>query len=670
MLLEESISNKFRLILSISNKYCSKLIIMQSKRWHISTIFSLLALLVIVYSITYSGRFIIDDEHILASRSISLTFDEQINNTRVIGNSRVFALSQLPDAAMNIEPLQTVLGVPFVILASLLNVGQVQCLFLMNIWITALTAVILFLIAIIKGYSKGVALIVALLFGFCTIAFPYSRTFFRDPLAMFFLATSWMFAAAILQQSNRVGNGKKRLLLWIGLFISLGAGVLTKNTILIAFPVIFLELLIGNLRGNLYSEIVKMIKRAWKLGLIILGCLGLFGIIWFMVTPSIPSLARFTPSYYGYLLKFFFTTPRPHILEALTGPFISPGKSIFIFSPVLLLSIWSLVFRFRSSWSAWLYMILLIVFQGLFYDDEWAGHINWGLRYILPAIPGIMVTIAPLIQRLVLSWKGLVGLILFAGISLFIQLLGVLTPISNYFQEMFTSNPPVSEFSTEWGINHQIIFWCIQWIKSGKPLDLALARNDYNSYISVAIGVIVLILVFLSLYQYRFHKLAYVSVIVIVNVSILVLILNVNDPLYMRNRKDYHDSQQFITEEYLVGDLVLIKSYGSPIWDYWMNWTQPGIQWTSLPYFFPAPEKIKEFQNTNNPDVAMANSSLTILSRNIRSGMRVWLVVPSDSPGAELGIEKQWLANRSNKEICRLFKGKNGFTELCMFIIR
>jgi|WetSurMetagenome_2_1015567.scaffolds.fasta_scaffold46591_2 hypothetical protein len=642
---------------------------MNSLRSYISTAFSILALLVIVYSIVYSGRFIIDDEHILAARAISLASDNHVNNTRVIGNSRVFALSQLPIAAMNIEPAQTALGVPLVKFAYFLGVGQVQALFLMNIWVTALTAVILFLTTLIKGYSKLTALVLSLLFGLCTIVFPYTRTFFRDPLAMFFLASAWMCVSAILHHSKNIMYGVKRSLLWIGLFTSLVAGVLTKNTILIAFPVIFLELLIGKWQKGHIAVNRIMAIRSPKIWGLLLASLGSFGLIWFLVIPSISSLARFTPAYYGYLFQFFFTTPHPHLLEAFTGPFISPGKSIFIFSPVLLLSIWSLIYRLKSSWSAWLYLILLIIFQGLFYDDEWAGHINWGIRYILPAIPLLMLTLAPLVDNALTSIKGWVTILIFGSISFIIQLLGVLPPIGKYYTEVFTTVPAITEFSTIWNTKNSILIWSANWILTGKSLDIAFTRMEEKITVLLPGVVIILLIIFISLWIYSLKKLSYLAVLLCIGLNIMMLFTYKNDPIFMKIRTDLKDTQNQISENYQPGDLVLIKSYGSPAWEYWMNWTKPEIQWTALPYYFPIPKIIEEYHITNNPEVAMDNASLAILNQEIRSGKRVWLILPYDSPGANLGIEKIWLVDRSKTVTCHLFQAKNENTEMCMFII-
>jgi hypothetical protein len=109
---------------------------------------SLFALLIAIYCLTYSGTFVTDDEHILSSRALSLAFDKSVNDNRVYGNSRVFALSNLAGTsatqALNIEPGQEIIGSTLARLAVILHIGHIQTLFLLNIGVTALTSAVLF----------------------------------------------------------------------------------------------------------------------------------------------------------------------------------------------------------------------------------------------------------------------------------------------------------------------------------------------------------------------------------------------------------------------------------------------------------------------------------------------------------------------------------------------
>ncbi len=174
---------------------------------------SIFVLLLAIYSLTYSGTFVTDDEHILASRTLSLAFDERINDSRVYGNGRVFALANLPPEqaaqAVNIEPGQALFGALLARLAVLLGVGRIQTIFLLNIWVTALTTLVTFGTVVVRGHSTLTATVTALLFSLGTLAWPYTRTYFRDPLAMLFLAVAWGCAQIIAFPNGKLFESKR-----------------------------------------------------------------------------------------------------------------------------------------------------------------------------------------------------------------------------------------------------------------------------------------------------------------------------------------------------------------------------------------------------------------------------------------------------------------------------
>src|SRR5512133_3496732 len=108
-------------------------------------------LIILVSSFLYSVTFVTDDEHILASRALSFAFEGDFNNSRVLGNNRVFEYSIIPEPwanqALNIEPAQAVAAGVLAMTAALLELGRIQLMFLLNIWLTAATAAIVYLSA-------------------------------------------------------------------------------------------------------------------------------------------------------------------------------------------------------------------------------------------------------------------------------------------------------------------------------------------------------------------------------------------------------------------------------------------------------------------------------------------------------------------------------------------
>jgi hypothetical protein len=639
-----------------------------------STALSILALLVAVYSLAYTGAFLTDDEHILATQSLSMAFDDSINFSRVMGNTRIYEYTAYPTPtstqALNIEPGQAFFGSILAKAAVRFGTGQVQTMYLLNVWVTALTAAVIFLTARIMNWSTTTGLILAAYFGLGTTAFPYAKTYFRDPLAALFLACAWLFAAALIQPLPAPPGRRRQGWLWVGLLASLAAGTLAKNTVLIALPVVLLQIVVFKCR---HAAAGTDKRRSWLTGknLILFsgGILAMIG-LWIVAAPRVPALARFTPQYYAFLIKFFLTTPRPNLLAALLGPLISPGKSLLIFSPVLILAVFALFRHFKSSWPAWLYLFLLILAQALFYDAVWAGHINWGLRYIIPAIPPLLLTVAPVIERWLQARFGRLALWITGLVGFFIQLSGVLVPVRQYFVQAATSSPPVSEHAMTWDVRQSIIGWGVRWIAGGQPLDLALARTGLLPaalILSAALGVVALAMI--GPRKKNPLRWGLIAIIGALGLNMLMLHVFKSDPQYASARTDLQQAHAEIAVHFRDGDALLLKTYGSPAWAYWMNWSASRLNWTSLPYAFPSTESIDRYRQTQNPEDALDKTSLAILQQAVASSERVWLLVPYDSPGASLGLEKAWLAGQSRDVACSQSVGQGGITELCAFEI-
>lgn len=630
-------------------------------------------LLSLVYSLFYNGLFSTDDEHILSTQALSIAFDGEMNFSRVIGNGRVFSYSQFTDPyadqALNIEPAQALFGSLLVKVAATLGIGRVQTLFLLTIWATAVTAAVIFLTVLRMGYPWLTALAAAIIFGLGTIVFPYSRTYFRDPLAMMFLACAWYFLCAVKQDLVSPKMDEKRVFYWLGLMVFLAAGALAKNIVLIAVPVVILDVFIA-LRRSTFSNEKYAKTKSKRLKWITLAAAVIVALIcWFVLIPSIPLLARFTPDYYSLLAKFFKDTPRPYFFEAVIGPFISPGKSIFIFSPILILTIPGLILRFKSSWQAWACLMLMIIGQALFYDFEWSGHINWGIRYLLPVVPLLLLTAVPAIDRMLRTRLGKVILCLLGVLSVGVQFLGVLVPVGNFYRAMYTAVEPVSEWSTIWQAQYSILTWNAKWLLSGQQVDIALARFSEKITLFLVIAVVIAVCMVLCLSMKRLKKYLWIFLVGSLVFNFYVAASFRNDETYGAARSDLRESYRYLTQQADPGDAVLIRSYGTPVWFFWMNWAGPQFHWTALPYYFPIPSLIEKYTASGNPEDALDDNTKVIIETSMLPGSSLWLLLPSDSPGANLELEKVWLTSRTISVSCTTFNSETEHTEVCRFII-
>jgi hypothetical protein len=113
-----------------------------------------------------------------------------------------------------------------------------------------------------------------------------------------------------------------------------------------------------------------------------------------------------------------------NVLAATWGFLFSPGKSVFLYTPPLVLALLGCVRFWRSQrWSA-LAMIATIVPVVLFYDrfPSWSGDWAWGPRYLVFAVP---VLLLPCISFLAsVRWPGKSLAVAVLALGLFVQLLG------------------------------------------------------------------------------------------------------------------------------------------------------------------------------------------------------------------------------------------------------
>lgn len=266
----------------------------------------------------------------------------------------------------------------------------------LNAPITAATAALLAGWALRLGAGKRSAAGLAVLYGFCTFAWPYSRTFFSEPLAALLLLLAAERAHAALwfcSPSTSAETGTRRA--WCSvpalLVSGLAAGLLvaTRVASAVALPVLLLYLLLAQAAMG-RNERLSLRERLWILACWGSGLLPGLGIVaWY-------NLVRFgTPLATGYAAEAtLFTTP---LLVGLHGLLLSPGKSLFLYAPPLLLAL-------PGAWRHWqrrrgLVLLVLGLFLAhlLLYATwgEWQGGGVWGPRFLLPVVPLLLLLATP-----------------------------------------------------------------------------------------------------------------------------------------------------------------------------------------------------------------------------------------------------------------------------------
>lgn len=357
----------------------------------------LFGLLAAIYFATYTGYPVSTDEWMLFDAARSAATDGTFELPYTF-NLQPFATRPGDQAVgrLDIEPAQVYGAAALITVARLLpGVGLMQAAWLFNIGVTALVAVVLFYYGVLLGYRQRTALLTALAFGLGSIVWPYTQMFFREPLLMLFI----LLAAYATERARR-----RSAPAWYGVaaLYVIGAA-LTKE----AGPSILPALLIIALPDAL----VRRIPRRVLMTLIAVGGLALVGA--------------------GIVFRSRFD----YLPEALAAYLISPGFSVWVFTPALVIGWFGAIRLWRArQWRELLApLITLLLFaigHASVHGTYWYGGLGWGPRFLVPVTPFLMLWLLPVLDN-VRGWRrALVG----AGLALSfaVQVIAICLPTFVY----------------------------------------------------------------------------------------------------------------------------------------------------------------------------------------------------------------------------------------------
>jgi hypothetical protein len=427
------------------------------RRWRIAL--SLGALLFLVYLLTFSGTVKSDDELFIIDTTDSMA----VRGSLLLNETVYLRGLQTTD----VEPAQPVLAIPLYWLAYHVPwMGNVHAIFLFNPIVIAALAVLFFFYALDLGYGERTALIATLLLGLTTILWPYAKTFFREPLT-----TLNLFAAAFFLERWRrdFTAGGRRQWLWLGL----GAGMtvlalLSKEAALIILPALVALAYPG------WDVIARHRRTVVKIG-IGLGVLALVLALALLFYRN--QIEALTGRYLvlGRIGAFFEGLPKAWWGTA--GYLLSPSKSIWWYSPPLLLALGSpLVLpgrRWRESILPLTLTLLFAVSYAAIRRELWHGGASWGARYMVPLTPFLMIAALPLLDQILdrQRWWPKMGLALLVLLGFAVQVGGVYVNIHSYY----TYQQDVTGL-TPW---HDSIIWSVRWSQAvGSLLFLPGAGTD------------------------------------------------------------------------------------------------------------------------------------------------------------------------------------------------
>ncbi len=337
--------------------------------------------LVAIYLLTYTGRFHVIDEVSIYALAENLAKRGALDTDQILWSQwarpprevqgdfgrggHVYSQKGWPTALL-----------PATLVALALPVdrwGLVFAAFFANIPLTALTAVGLAAFLHQLGFTARTATWTALIYGVGTLAWPYSRLLFGEPVATLGLVGA-LYAAHRGRETNSV-----RWLLLSALLFAFAVWARAVNLLLWPFFVLYL--------GATHTS-----PRPWRRTLFWAGSALVLGGGGY----ALYNVVRFgAPWYTGYQvsLREAFSTP---VWLGAYGLLLSPFRGLAWFSPI----VWAVLmgarpFYRRDPHSARVFAGMFATYT-LFYSTwwSWSGEFAWGPRFLLPVLPVLMPFVA------------------------------------------------------------------------------------------------------------------------------------------------------------------------------------------------------------------------------------------------------------------------------------
>lgn len=440
---------------------------------------SLFLLLVATYLIFFRGTFVSTDEMFLFDMTESFArrgnFDETITYylapLRPASEDKIFRYDE------SYEPLQPILASPLFMLADHTeNLNLVHVVWLFNVVVVALTSVAFFWGVLALGYDTRIAWYSALLLGLGTLLMPYSRTFFREPLMTLFTTVAISATLTVQRTNTRTPWRAGAVML-----VAFGLAFATKGIAVLFLPAIALLLFRGKWRDWL---------------LVVVGGLGIITLL-FLLEETGRGGTRFTLSRW---IDLVVGRDWAWVPDSFGGYLYSPGRSLFWFSPILVLSPWGMWLLWkRGDWRLVLSMIgLFVAFAagyGLLREEVWTGGISLGPRYLLPLAPLFGFTIPPILAHTFQSGQNRwLQLVVFgvAALSIGIQMLFSTYSELQYYQELAALNDPDLGAQNPWDIQRSPFIYYAEHL-SADTLNVIWRYSDWWPLLVGGFGLVILI---------------------------------------------------------------------------------------------------------------------------------------------------------------------------------
>lgn len=599
----------------------------------------LMGILYIAYLLVFSSSLISNDERYI----IDTTDGFVVHNSLLLNQTTYMRGLQTTD----VEPVQPVLAMPLYWAAyNIPWVGNVHGIYLFNPIITAIAGGIFFFYALALGYNERVAMFGTLLFGLTTIVYPYTQTFFREPLGML----SFLLTAYCIERWRQAFSepGQSHWGWFLASLLSTGMAILVKEAILVALPG-FVALAYPGW---------KAVRTRWRE--ILIGLIAVLALTLVLVVgiDYLKDNALWTARY-DVLLRFRdFVEDIPEAGPGILGLLVSPGKSVWMYSPILILALTApfvLPFkRWRESWLPLMWLLWFVLVYASVRGVLWHGGSSWGPRYIVPLTPILMIAaLAPIERGLISSrkWPKVV-IMLLALVGLAIQIGGVYVNIHEYYPYSHAATGDVAWSGRPiWDPRWSQAIGSLLYSPQATPNVLWLMQADWISLGAILATMVILIIGLVLLLQNR-PRVGPIALLLLLTpiVTLFVLSRAYPDRRFQGHNQALQSLRQHLEANASPDDVIMLSTPSYV--DFFMNYYKGPSVWYSIPLSSGERYSFRQYALlSDSPDGIVSEEVASLTGRFSYGSNILWLVIDT-SPNFPWSIRPpEWYLARHFYEV-------------------
>jgi hypothetical protein len=293
---------------------------------------------------------------------------------------------------------------------------------LFNSLVGAACVLVFFRALLFLTHVRRTAVLLTAVYGAATLAWPYSGTFLSEPLATLLVLVSFVLVLRVIQapdDSRSPPHGMAAV--WAG--TALGLAVAAHLTAILFLP--FWLLIVSGLKpGRATARRLMQFAAGVLPWLVLLAIYNRLRFGSYLETGRGVGTNRF-----GYGV---FQAP----WRGLYGLTISPGKGLLLFCPAMLIGLvgWRSFHRRHRVLSSGLASALGVRLLFMATRSDWHGGFCLGPRYLVMAVPFLLLPAAPWLDELFLAgrWRALGAVIVFATFCSLEQLMFAVGEVFSY----------------------------------------------------------------------------------------------------------------------------------------------------------------------------------------------------------------------------------------------